>query len=136
MFIDELAERVVEKIHARDNGRINQRHKLSLGKKRHPEAVRRRIREKQGGAYHIGRDYELTPEALREELERFGPRGFESDDDAATAESSAAARPNPRKKKAAAPANAEAATLLEELDRELLEASVTADTGRARKQRK
>jgi hypothetical protein len=132
-FLDELATRVAEKIATRDNGRINQRHRESLGPRRHVEAVKRRIKERQGGAYHVGRDWELTREALREELERFGPRGFEHDGESVTGDSTPH---TPKKKKAAAPANAEAATLLEELDRELLEAGVARDNARRPKTRK
>jgi hypothetical protein len=137
-FIDELATRVAEKIASRDNGRINQRHPQSLGRRRHPEAVKRRIRDKLGGAYHIGRDYELTPEALREELEWYGPRGSETgdDDESAGAAVLRTPRPSPRRKKAAAPANAEAAALLAELDRELAEAGEVRVNAPARKPRK
>jgi hypothetical protein len=107
-----LAERVAQKIDEREEGRITQRSRKSLGKRRHPAAVRRRIREGQGGAYIIGRDFVLTPEALREELERFGPRGFEDGDDELA--------PTPRKNpKPRTPSNAEAEALRKELDREL-----------------
>ena len=77
-ILDAIADRLAERLERRDQTRINQRDPRGLGPRRHREVVKRRIREHQGGAYIRGRDYELTPEALREELEQFGPRGVDS----------------------------------------------------------
>lgn len=43
-----------------------------LGRKRHCEATRRRIREGLNGASVVGRKHLLSPDALREELETLG----------------------------------------------------------------
>lgn len=65
-FVDRLAERFAE----RDDSLIDQRDPRGLLGRRHIEAVRRRRADGAGGAYIKGRDFLLTPQAAREELER------------------------------------------------------------------
>ena len=71
-ILDAIADRIADRIAERDASLVSQRDPRGLGGRRHIEVVRRRIAEKAGGAYKKGRDYLLTPVAVREELERFG----------------------------------------------------------------
>lgn len=84
-LVDDLVERVsnavVAKLRGSDRGRIGQ-DKTPLGRRKHIEAVRRRIREEEDageapgtrGAFIVKRRYLLTEAALAEELGR-GSRG-------------------------------------------------------------
>lgn len=69
-LVNVIAERVADCIAARDPALIDQRDARGLKGRRHIDAVRRRMSEKAGGAFCKGRDYLLTPTAVREELER------------------------------------------------------------------
>lgn len=111
-LLDAIADRVAERIAERDHSLITQHDRRGLGRRRHIEAVRRRIAEGRAGAYIRGRDYLLTPAAVREELERGGPRR------AGDAEHPTAAAARARRAAAAAATAAEAAEL-EALSRKL-----------------
>jgi hypothetical protein len=122
-LIRELAEAIAECIAERDESLVSQRDRRGLGGRVHIEAVRRRRAEKKDGAYIRGRDYLLTPAALREELERYASRAG-NDNDHAAAERRA--RPPKKTKSAAAAAERDELT---QLKREL-EADMRAARGR------
>jgi hypothetical protein len=105
VLADALAARIERRLSARAGGLISQHDRRGLRKRRHIEAVRRRMAEGTGGAYHIGDDYMLTPEAVREELEKYGPKGVAE---------SGPREPSARAKRASAVSSEKAA-----LDREL-----------------
>jgi hypothetical protein len=74
-FIRELAEAIVECMAARDASLVSQRDRRGLIGRRHIDAVKRRIEEqsRSGGerdAFIRGRDFLLTPAAVRDELAR------------------------------------------------------------------
>lgn len=73
-FLDALADRVADRIAERDESLVDQRDRRGLMGRRHIEAVKRRMSAGEPGAYVRGRDYLLTPAAVRDELERFGRR--------------------------------------------------------------
>lgn len=68
--IDALADRIAERIAARDSDLIDQRSRKGLRGRLHIEAVRRRVAERTGDAFIRGKDYLMTPEAVRDELRR------------------------------------------------------------------
>lgn len=68
--VNMLADALMERMGERDESLVSQRDPRGLMGRRHAEMVKRRRAEKKGGAYIVGRDYLLTPAALREELER------------------------------------------------------------------
>ena len=76
-YIEALAERLAERLERRRGRMINQ-HDSELGARRHREAVKRRIANGEGGAGHSGRNYLLTPEAIREELAGRGGKATRS----------------------------------------------------------
>lgn len=120
VLLDALADRIAERMAKREAGLISQRDRRGLGKRRHINAVRRRIAERQGGAFKLGDDYMLTPEAVREELERFGPKGL---DDGAP--SPASPSPSPRRTR-----KSDRERALADLDRELDEHLTPTNRGR------
>lgn len=69
-FLDMLADRLAERMAARDDAPVDQRSPKGLRGRRHIEAVRRRVEAGLGGAWIRGRDFLLSPEAVREELAR------------------------------------------------------------------
>lgn len=69
LLVDALADRIAERIAARDESLIDQRDARGLLGRRHIDAVKRRRAEKRGDAWIRGRDYLMTPAAVREELE-------------------------------------------------------------------
>jgi hypothetical protein len=81
--LEQLIVIAVRKATGREAGLIDQRHS-PLGKVGHGRAVRRRIAEQEDGAFRVGRDYLLTPEALREELARLNEAGRDGANDSAT----------------------------------------------------
>jgi hypothetical protein len=66
-YLDALADRIAERMNAARGRMINQ-HDSELGPRRHRAAVKRRIANGEGGAGQSGRNYLLTPDAIREEL--------------------------------------------------------------------
>lgn len=106
MLIRAFAAEIAACLAEQDDGLIDQRDRRGLMGRRHIDAVRRRMAEKAGGAYKRGRDYLLTPAAVREELER------------GSAPSHAAVSARPRKAKGARVNDARVAEL-EALKREL-----------------
>lgn len=109
-LIDAIADRIADRIEARDASLIDQNDKRGFMGRRHIEIVRARMAEKKHGAFKNGRDYCLTPAALREEMER-GTIGGEAAPSVAVAP-----RPPARKGKSAAAARR---AELEQLKREL-----------------
>jgi hypothetical protein len=81
-FIGQLADALLDRMEARDEGLISQRDRRGLMGRRHIDAVKRRIADELAAgteprtAFQRGRDYLLTPAAAREELARLsGDRG-------------------------------------------------------------
>jgi hypothetical protein len=66
-YLEAFADRVADKIEARRGRMINQA-ESQLGRRKHREAVQRRMANGEGGAGISGRNFLLSPEALREEL--------------------------------------------------------------------
>jgi hypothetical protein len=131
-LLDALAARLWEHMERRETGLISHLDKKrGLGPRRHREAVKRRIAERAGGAYVIGREYKLTPEALREELERFGPRGAERDNDGEPLPQEAPPRPPKARPHRGGGESAEVAAMRLKLDTEL--GQVTPRAPRSRK---
>jgi hypothetical protein len=75
-YLDELADRIAERMHAARGRMVNQ-HDSELGPRRHRDAVKRRMANGEGGAGHAGRNYLLTRAAIREELAGGRGRGSE-----------------------------------------------------------
>lgn len=79
-FIGQLAEALLEKMEARESGLVSQRDRRGLMGRRHIDAVRRRMADELAAgvevktAFHRGRDYLLTPSAVRDELARLSTR--------------------------------------------------------------
>lgn len=73
-YLEALADRIAERL-TRSRDRMINQHDSELGPRRHREAVKRRIANSEGGAGHVGRNYLLTKEAIREELAGKGRRG-------------------------------------------------------------
>lgn len=120
MLLDALAARLWEHMERRETGLISHLDKRrGLGPRRQREAVKRRIAEGAGGAYIIGREYKLTPEAVREELERFGPRGAERDTDGEPLPREAPPRPPKPRPHRGGGESAEVAAMRLKLDTEL-----------------
>jgi hypothetical protein len=71
-FADMVADRVVQKLRATNDGMIGQE-QSPLGRRRHCAAVQRRVASGQMGAAIVGRKHLLTQAALSEELARLGP---------------------------------------------------------------
>ena len=109
-FIDAVADRLAERLAERDDSLIDQKDRRGLVGRRHIDAVRRRIAAKAGGAYIRGRDYLLTPAAVRDELARgSAPAGNDN----------AMPRPRVAKGKAGARSSDELAQLKRELEAEM-----------------
>jgi hypothetical protein len=72
-FIDELADRfaarVVSRLREGERGMVEQA-ASPLGRRRHRDAVKRRVARGEHGAAIVGRKHLLSPEALGEELAR------------------------------------------------------------------
>lgn len=66
-FIEALADRIAARMQAGRERMVSQ-HESELGPRRHRDAVKRRLANGEGGAGRAGRNYLLTPEAVREEL--------------------------------------------------------------------
>jgi hypothetical protein len=120
-----FAEAVADAVCARDPSLIDQRDPRGLGGRRHIEAVRRRMAERTGDAFQKGRDYLLTPAAVRDELERLSRPGLVS----RTSEPRPKAR-KPSKSSAKAAESAELAKLKRELESEMSAARRGVEGGR------
>lgn len=79
-LLEAFADVVADKIAERDQSLISQHDRRGLGKRRHIEACKRRMREGTGDAWKRDRDYLMTPAAVRDELTRFGAREVERDE--------------------------------------------------------
>lgn len=66
-YLDAIADKLAERLERRRDRMISQ-HDSELGPRRHREACKRRLDKGEGGAGHVGRNYLLTREAIREEL--------------------------------------------------------------------
>lgn len=121
-LFDALADRIADRLASRDPSLIDQRDRRGLLGRRHIDAVRRRIAEKAGDAYVRGRDYLLTPAAVRDELERLSKPGLVS----RAPEPPLKAR-KPSKATAKAAESAELAKLKRELEAEMSAARRGAD---------
>jgi hypothetical protein len=69
-LIEAIADAVVDRLQRAQQKMIPQGPRSDLSPKRHREAVKRRMRNGEGGAGIDGRKHLLTPEAIREELAR------------------------------------------------------------------
>lgn len=120
-LVDAIADRLADRMAARDTAPIDQRDPRGLMGRRHIDAVRRRLSERAGGAYVKGRDYLLTPEAVREEFERLSRGGLVS---------RAPVEPAPRRK-AGKPSKV-SAKQAEQADRARIKRELESDMRRAR----
>lgn len=68
-YLDAFADRVAERLEARRGRMVNQA-ESQLGRRKHRDAVTRRLANDEGGAGISGRNFLLTPQAIREELAR------------------------------------------------------------------
>jgi hypothetical protein len=116
LLVDALADRIADRIAARDESLIDQNDARGLLGRRHIDAVKRRRAEKRGDAWVRGRDYLMTPAAVREELERLSTFAH-ADSDAAPA-----VTPAPKRSKAAS-RSSELANLKREIEADMRAAS-------------
>lgn len=72
-YLEVFADKVAERLEARRGRMVNQA-ESELGRRKHREAVTRRLANNEGGAGISGRNFLLTREAIREELAAGRPR--------------------------------------------------------------
>lgn len=72
-YMDRLAFKIADELERRRGRMVNQA-ESELGRRRHREAVTRRLANNEGGAGISGRNFLLTREAVREELASGGGR--------------------------------------------------------------
>lgn len=72
-YLDAIADKLADRLEARRGRMVNQA-ESELGRRKHREAVTRRIANGEGGAGISGRNFLLTREAIREELAAGRPR--------------------------------------------------------------
>lgn len=121
-LFDALADRIADRLAARDPTLIDQRDPRGLLGRRHIEATRRRMAEKRGDAFHKGRDYLLTPSAVRDELERLSRPGLVS--------RAPEPRPKARKTSSKAAESAELTRLKREMEADMMAARRDVEGGR------
>lgn len=72
-YLDAFADKLAERLEQRRGRMVNQA-ESELGRRKHREAVTRRMANGEGGAGISGRNFLLTREAIREELAAGRPR--------------------------------------------------------------